>query len=141
MLRIELRQIYRPNGLVDDLVVYGRPQDYMHLSERVESAITSPIAVVVSTDSSMRVEIAKNNELETLFTSLQNEENEYFSAEDWNARNVLRVTGPEQALKKLSAYFLDVSVRSDGYSYISEYSESGGYSDHSPEWRLHVQSI
>ena len=141
MLRIELRHIYRPNGLMDDLVVYGLPQDYAHLSERVESAITSPDAVIVSTDSHMRVEITKNNELQTLSTSLQNEENEYFSPEDWNARNVLRVTGPEHALKDLSAYFLDVSLRSDGYSYISEYSDSGEYSDHSPEWRLHIQKV
>ena len=126
---------------MDDLVVYGLPQDYAHLSERVESAITSPDAVIVSTDSHMRVEITKNNELQTLSTSLQNEENEYFSPEDWNARNVLRVTGPEHALKDLSAYFLDVSLRSDGYSYISEYSDSGEYSDHSPEWRLHIQKV
>ncbi|WP_152560492.1 hypothetical protein [Arenimonas donghaensis] len=139
MLTIELRHIYRPNGLIDDLVVYGLPQDYAHLSERVESAIASTDAVVVDTDSSVRVEISRNDELETLFTSLQNDENEYFSAEDWNGRNVLRVTGPEQALRDLSAYFFGVSLRSEGYRYISEYSDSGKYSEQSPEWRLHVE--
>lgn len=70
MLKIEARQMYRSNGLIDDLVVYGIADDYVRLSERIEAA------------------------------------------------DVLRVAGPEQPLKKLSAYFQDVSARSEGYSHI-----------------------
>ncbi|MCK9202327.1 MAG: hypothetical protein M0P42_14440 [Gallionella sp.] len=140
VLRIELRQMFRPNGLIDDVVVYGVPEDYRQFSERVKAAISLPDEVVLSTDSPICIEISKGNESEGLFTSLQNESNEYFSMKDWNARNILRVVGSEAVLRELSEFLTCLSGSGDGYSYISEFSISSEYSRYSPEWRLHVQN-
>lgn len=139
MLRVELRQMYRSNGLIDEFVVYGEPEDYVRFSEEVRSAISSPAPVIVKTDSPLQIEVSKGNESEDLFTSLQNESGEYFSMDAWNARSILRVIGSEQVLIELSDFLADLSGRGNGYSYISEFSESRNYSSHSPEWRLHVQ--
>lgn len=140
MLRIELRQMFKPNGLIDDIVVYGTPDDYRQLSERVKAAVSSPNPVVSSSAFPIRIEISKNNEREDLFTSLQNEANEYFSMKDWEARSILRVVGSEALLTELSEFLADLSNRGEGYSYLSEFSESSEYFLFSPEWRLHVQN-
>jgi hypothetical protein len=132
--------MFRPNGLIDDVVVYGAPEDYEQFSERIRAAISSPDAVVLNSDSPICIEISKNNESEDLFTSLQNESDEYFSMKDWNARKILRVVGSEVVLGKLSEFLSDLSGRGKGYSYISEFSVSSKYSGLSPEWRLHVQN-
>ena len=139
VLKIELRQMFRANGLIDDVVVYGSPEDYVQFSGKVKEAIYLPAAVVLKTASPTCIEISKGNESEDLFTSLQNESDEYFSMEDWNARNILRVVGSEEVLSKLSDFLVDLSGRGKGYSYLSEFSDSCRYSGLSPEWRLHVQ--
>jgi hypothetical protein len=132
--------MFRPNGLIDDVVVYGAPEDYEQFSERVRAAISSLDAVVLNGDSPICIEISKNNESEDLFTSLQNESNEYFSMKDWSARSILRVVGSETVLKELSEFLSGLSGRGEGYSYISKFSVSSEYSRYSPEWRLHVQN-
>ena len=139
MLKIQLRQMFRSNGLIDDVVVYGSVEDYVQFSERVRASIFSSNAVLLDSDSPIRIEISKNNEFEELFTSLQNESNDYFSMADWNARSILRLVGSEAVLKTLSEFLYDLSGRGEGYSYISEFSDSSEYSNSSPEWRLHVQ--
>jgi hypothetical protein len=140
MLKFELRQMFRSNGLIDDVVVFGIPEDYVRFSERVAAAVASKEPVVLRTASDICVEISRDDNLETLFTSLQNENDEYISMNAWNTRNILRVVGSERTLVNLSTFLLAVSGRGVGYSYISEFAEGGQYSGHSPEWRLHVQS-
>ena len=76
MLKIVLRQMRRSNGLIDNVVVYGAPEDYQKLSEQVKAAVSSSNAVVLQSDTSICIEITKCNELDDLFTSLQNENNE-----------------------------------------------------------------
>lgn len=139
MLNFELRQMFRSNGLIDDVVVNGMPEDYVRFSEGVAAAINSPKPVVLRTDSDVSVEISRDDNLETLFTSLQNESDEYLSMHAWNTRNILRVIGSQRNLTKLSAYLVAVSARGVGYSYISEFAEDGQYSAQSPEWRLQVR--
>ncbi|MCG8314881.1 MAG: hypothetical protein MI976_16855 [Pseudomonadales bacterium] len=140
MLRIELRKMFRSNGLIDDVLVYGTPEDYAQFSEHVNIAISSPEAVVLSGESPICIEISKDNNSDHLFTSLQNERNEYYSMEDWEARSILRVVGTEVVLNELSSFLHDLSARGEGYSYISEFSASSEYSIFSPEWRLNVQN-
>jgi hypothetical protein len=139
VLSIELRQIFRPNGLIDDVVVYGAPVDYLQFSESVKRAIATCDPVVLETDSPISIEIKREKDAGHLFTSFQNEANEYFSLRDWNDRNILRVVGSEAVLSELSGFLSDLAGRGRGYSYISEYSESNAYSGNSPEWRLHVE--
>lgn len=139
MLRIELRQMFRSNGLIDDFVVYGKPEDYVHFSERVKSAMESPAELVLGGDRPVRIEISEENETGYLFTSLQNENDQYLSMQDWESRSVLRVIGSEAVLRELCAFLLDLSGRGEGYSYISQFSETYKYADLSPEWRLHVE--
>jgi len=50
MLKFELRQLFRSHGLIDDVVVFGMPDDYVHFSERVATAIVSPEPVALRTD-------------------------------------------------------------------------------------------
>ena len=140
MLKLELRQLFRSNGRIDDVVVFGLQEDYVRFSEAVAAAIASRKPAVLRTDSDAYIEIVRDDDLKTLFTSLQNENDEYFSMHAWNARNILRVIGSGRILANLSEYLLAVSTRGIGYSHISEFSEGGQYSAHSPEWRLHVQS-
>jgi hypothetical protein len=132
--------MFRSNGLIDDFVLYGSSADYRTLSEHVEAAISSSGPIVLSTDSAIRIEISKNDQLEQLFTSFQNEDNEYFSMQDWGARSILRVAGSAAVLQQLAEFLVDISTRGEGYSYISEFSASNQYSCSSPEWRLHVQN-
>lgn len=140
MLTFELRQMFRSNGLIDDIVVFGLPKDYVQFSDGVRVAMASSKPFVVRADADVCVEISRDDDLQTLFTSLQNENDEYFSMHAWNNRNILRVIGSEQTLAKLSTHLLSVSARPVGYSYISEFAEAGKYSSQSPEWRLHVLS-
>jgi hypothetical protein len=140
MLRIELRQMFRSNGLIDEIVVYGTPEDYAQFSEQVNMAISLPEAVVLNCESPICIEISRDNKSNNLFTSLQNERDEYFSMKDWEARNILRVVGTEVVLNELCSFLLELSARGEGYSYISEFSASSEYSSFSPEWRLHVQN-
>lgn len=132
--------MFRSNGLIDDVVIYGAPEDYQLFAERVRVAISSSEVVILDSDSSIRIEVSKDNASDDLFTSLQNESGEYCSMQDWQSRNVLRVSGSDAQLGELSAFLFDLSGRGEGYSYISEYSKSSGYSRYSPEWRLHVQN-
>jgi len=141
VLRVEARQMYRSNGLIDDFVVYGFPNDYLELAEMVESALSSKKPTKLKTSSSIDLEIILNNEeSQELFTSLQNEGNEYLSMQEWQERNILRIMGNGKILNELHAFLIDLSGRGEGYSYISEYSESFKYSPYSPEWRLHVDN-
>lgn len=140
MLRLEFRTMYRSNGLIDDFVVYGTAKDYVHFSNTVEKAVSSSKPIVLATNSSFNTEVSKDSEFNELFTSLQSEDNQYFSHKDWEDRKTLRVIGSELVLEKLYKFLHDVSRRGQGYSYISEYSESSDYSAYSPEWQLHVEN-
>jgi type I restriction-modification system DNA methylase subunit len=140
MLRIELRKMFRSNGLIDDVLVYGVPEDYLQFSQQVNMAISSPEAVILNSESPICIEITKDNKSNNLFTSLQNERDEYFSMKDWEARNILRVVGTEVVLKELCSFLKDLSAGDEGYSYLSEFSASSEYSRFSPEWRLHVHN-
>lgn len=138
MLKFELRQMFRSNGLIDDIVVFGSPEDYVWFSDGVMSAIASSMPFVLRADADICIEISRDDNIPTLFTSLQNENDEYLSMDAWNNRNILRVVGSERILVQLSTHLLSVSDRCAGYSYISEFGEAGEYSNQSPEWRLHV---
>ena len=139
MLKIEAREMFRSNGLIDDFVVYGKPEDYIQLSKEVESVISSGKAVSVKSDSKISIEISLDENESELFTSLQNKDDEYFSMDAWRARNILRVMGNKNILESVQLFLIELSGRGEGYSYISEYSDSKGYSQASPEWRLHVE--
>lgn len=138
-MRIEARRMYRSNGLIDDLVLYGAVEDYLLFAEFVGKAISSKEPTLMLSESDISIEIICDEAEEELFTSLQNKTNDYFSADDWSNRNTLRVYGSGSTLSSLQAFLNDLAGRGDGYSYISEYSESYGYSCNSPEWRLHVE--
>ncbi|MGA8204093.1 MAG: hypothetical protein WB812_06200 [Woeseiaceae bacterium] len=138
-MKIEARQIFRSNGLIDDLVVYGKPEDYLLFADFVGKAITSKKPTLLLSVSDISVQIVRDESESELFTSLQNETNEYYSIDDWNNRTILRVIGSSSVLANLQTYLDDLSGRGDGYSYISEYSETSSYSSNSPEWRLHVE--
>jgi len=129
----------RSNGLIDDLVVYGKAEDYLLFADLVGKAIESKEPTLMLTESDISVLIVRDEAEEKLFTSLQNELNEYFSMSDWNNRCTLRVFGSGSVLASLQAFLTDLSGRGEGYSYLSEYSESIDYSSSSPEWRLHIE--
>ena len=139
VVRIEARQMFRSNGLIDDLVVYGKPQDYLHFADIVGNAIASKEPTLILSESDISVKIVRDESESELFTSLQNEINEYHSMDDWNNRSILIVIGNSIVLANLQAFLNDLSRRGEGYSYISEYSETSSYSSNSPEWRLHVE--
>ena len=40
IVRIELRQVFRSNGLIDDLLVYSKPQGYQQLADVVAVSYT-----------------------------------------------------------------------------------------------------
>ncbi len=96
-------------------------------------------ALDASKEKNISIQIIRDEAENKLFTSLQNDKNEYFSLDEWNNRSILRVFGGANVLASLQAFLRDLSGRGEGYSYISEYSESIGYSNDSPEWRLHVE--
>ena len=139
MLRIEYRKLHRPNGLIDDFVIYGVPIDYLALAARLEAAVRSKKAETLHTASLIHIEILSDSEQSELFTSLQNQDDFYSSMDDWEQRNILRIFGNRSVLGALRLFLIDLSGRGDGYSYISEFSEDFGYSTSSPQWRLHVQ--
>lgn len=139
MLRVEHRQLFRPNGLIDDFVVHGGPEDYVAFSAQVMLAAQSHDPVALACDAPLRIEISRLDTATALFTSLQNEANDYLSMEDWANRRILRVVGAGDVLERLALFLSDVAHRGVGYSYISEFSAAGGYAAHSPEWRLHVR--
>ncbi|UTW44277.1 hypothetical protein KFE80_07650 [bacterium SCSIO 12696] len=139
-MRIEARQIFRSNGLIDDLVLYAKPEDYLQFAGFIGKAISSKKPVLMLSESKISIEVILDELEEELFTSLQNRANEYLSMDDWNNRDILRVYGSSRSLAGLQAFLVDIAGRGEGYSYMSEYSKSDDYSKRSPEWRLHVES-
>lgn len=140
MLRIEHRQMYRSNGLIDDFVLYGTPADYVALASKLGDAGRDGRAEYLRTDSSIHIEILRKDEQHDLRTSLQNEDDFYPTLDAWQRRNILRISGSAAVLERLSHYLVDVSGRGEGYSYISECPGESSYLIDSPEWRLHVQA-
>ncbi|MEQ1767689.1 MAG: hypothetical protein ABL859_09710, partial [Methylotenera sp.] len=140
MLRIEHRQLFRPNGLIDDFVLYGKRIDYVAFARKVEAVIDGGGTETLCTESGIHVEILSVAGRNELCTSLQNQGDVYPSMDDWQKRNILRVSGSAVVLERLRHFLVDLSGRGEGYSYISEYSEESPYSIDSPEWRLHVQA-
>ena len=138
MLKIEHRQLHRPNGLIDDFVLYGEPIDYTAFADKVEAAIKSKVAETLQTGSRIQIEVLNVSGQRELFTSLQNKDDCYLSMEDWQQRDILRVFGSTAVLEQLRQFLMDLSGRGQGYSYISEYSAGRSYSTSSPEWRLHL---
>ena len=139
-VRIEARQLFRSNGLMDDLVLYARPEEYLQFAEIVGKAIHSKQPELILSESDILIEIIFREAEEELFTSLQNKTNNYVSMDDWSARNILRIFGNANALIALQAFLVDLAGRGKGYSYISEYYGGCNYSSNSPEWRLHVET-
>lgn len=131
--------MYRSNGLIDDIVVYGKSENYLSFADFVGRAINSEKSTLMPSASNISVEIICDEKRAELFTSLQNETNDYISMDDWNNRNILRVFGNPIVLANLQMFLVDLAGRGEGYSYLSEYSNSTGYSGDSPEWRLHVE--
>jgi hypothetical protein len=131
--------MFRTNGLIDDLVLYAKPEEYHQFADFVGKAISSNNPTLMLSESKISIEIIRDEEKEELFTSLQNKTNDYFSMDDWNNRDILRIYGSNRVLSCLQVFLNDLAGREEGYSYISEYSEANGYSISSPEWRLHVE--
>lgn len=142
MLKVEVRKMFRSNGLIDDVVIHGEPDDYLKFSKTIQSVIESKKLTTHETNSSIGIEIIFDESVDQeLFTSLQNQENEYFSIKDWDERDTLRVVGSEVILNTLYNFIVGLSGSGQGYSYISEYSEKYKYSFDSPEWQLHVDVV
>lgn len=139
VVRIEARQMFRPNGLIDDLVLYAKPEEYHQFADFVGKAISSNTPTLMLSESDISIEIIRDETEEELFTSLQNKTNDYFSMDDWSNRDALRIYGSHRVLSCLQEFLNDLAGRGEGYSYLSEYSETSGYSSSSPEWRLHVE--
>lgn len=131
--------MFRSNGLIDDLVLYAKPDEYHLFADFVGKSISSKNPILMLSESDISIEIIRDEAKEELFTSLQNKMNDYFSMDDWNNRYILRIYGSNRVLSSLQAFLNDLAGRGEGYSYISEYSESENYSSNSPEWRLHVE--
>ncbi len=138
-MRIEARQMFRSNGLIDDLVLYAKPDEYHQFADFIGKAISSKKTTLMLSESDISIEIIRDEDEEELFTSLQNKTNDYFSMDDWNNRDILRIYGSNRVLFSLQEFLNDLAGRGEGYSYISEYSENENYSNNSPEWRLHVE--
>ena len=138
-MRIEVRRMFRSNGLIDDFVLYAKPRGYLQFADFIGKALYSKQPTLMLTESDISIEIICDDTVEELFTSLQNKTNDYLSIDDWNNRNILRIYGNEKSLADLQSFLVDLSGRGEGYSYISEFSEEGSYSNNSPEWRLHVE--
>lgn len=140
MIELEYRKMFRPYGLLDDFVLYGSPSDYVALASSVRMAIDSGKPQIVRTSSPIAIRIEVEEGLRELFTSLQNLDNFYASMDDWERRDILRVAGGTGVLEALDGFLQDLSMRGEGYSYLSEYSEQFAYAADSPRWRLHVRS-
>lgn len=141
VLKVEVRKMFRSNGLIDDVVVLGRPQDYVQFAEVVETAVSSSVAVVFAINLPFSIEVRMDNSVEELFTSLQNKDNKYFSIAEWNERNILRVVGSKNVLRQFNEFLRKMALKEEGYGYISQFSNICEYSVFSPEWRLHVQNV
>lgn len=139
MLTIEARAMFRSNGLIDDFVVYGTPEDYLHLAKQITLGVRTKDPVIIQTDSAISIEVRFDETKKELFTSLQNQDNEYLSMADWKSRDILRIMGNKSTLENLRVFLVDLSTRGEGYSYLSEYSDRNHYLPASPEWRLHVE--
>lgn len=139
VMKIEARQMFRSNGLIDDLVLYASPEDYRQFADFIVEAISYKHPILMLSESEISIEIVCDESKDELFTSLQNRENDYFSMDDWNKRDILRIYGSSRVLLALQAFLIELSGLGKGYSYISEYSESETYSSNSPDWRLHVE--
>jgi hypothetical protein len=140
MLRVEYRKMQRINGLIDDFVLHGEPDDYLEFASAVQSAVKDKVIVRLKTASRFSIEINSDYTWDELFTSLQNKNNEYNSVNEWEQRDILRIWASPAVLEVLRLFLVDLSGRGDGYSYLSEYSERYPYHPHSPEWRLNVES-
>ncbi|WP_406610820.1 hypothetical protein [Agarivorans sp. JK6] len=138
-MEIEARQMFRSNGLIDDLVVYATRAEYLLLAESVGNAVKCQSRVSLPCASGISIEIYCDDTADELFTSLQNRANEYSSMEEWNSRDILRVYGSDIVLSSLQAFFIELAERGEGYSYISEFSPEYRYSRYSPEWRLCIE--
>ena len=138
MLQVEHRRMMRINGLIDDFVLHGEPSDYLEFAAAVESAIESTEPIKLRTASAFHIEIACKGDSLELYTSLQNDDDEYFSLDDWEQRDTLRIWGSTPVLRQLHAFLRSLPDRGQGYSYISEYSEEHPYYQFSPQWRLHT---
>ena len=138
-MRNETTQMYRSNGLIDDLVIYAKPEAYALFTEMVGKVIHSKAPALIRSDSGISIEIICDERREVLFTPLQNKTNQNFSLEDWNRRNILRLWGIRNRLSELKGYLEEFAKRGLEYSYISEYSEAASYSQYSPEWWLHME--
>ena len=143
MLRLEYRQMYSANGLIDDFVLFGSQLDYLKFSQMVESAINSlsPVELELRDDSDIRIVIYHDEEKNVLFTSLQNQEDFYLTMQDWHERDQLKIIGSSRILKALASFLENIAQYETGYSYISEFSETYEYSSGSPQWRLHTESL
>ncbi|WP_170113303.1 hypothetical protein [Ahniella affigens] len=130
--------MFQSNGLIDDFVVYGAPSDYLEFARAVQTAILGEGVVTLRTSSGFVIEIAVVTFRDALFTSLQNQDDEYLSTDDWDKRDILRIQGSTTVLEQLHLFLKDLSGRGVGYSYLAEYSDELSYCDSSPEWRLHV---
>jgi hypothetical protein len=140
MLSLEYRQMFRTNGLIDDFVLHGKAVDYVVFAEKVAAAIGSGKAETLRTASTITIEIScDGDEGRELFTAFQNSEHFYRSIDDWNQRDILRLSGSAAVLESLRLFLLDLSTRDEGYSYLAEYSDSHTYCTDSPEWRLHLE--
>ncbi|WP_223789881.1 hypothetical protein [Marinicella meishanensis] len=138
-LRIEHRKMYRSNGLIDDFVVYGAPEEYLLFAYLVDKAIAATQPIMMLTESNITVEINCADFIkDQLFTTLENEQGEYLTHADWEARDRLRIYGNPTILRALQQFLIDLSGRGKGYSYLCEYSTTHPYAADSPEWRLHV---
>ena len=138
MLHVEHRQMFAINGLIDDFVIYGKPSDYVEFARAVESAAHGQPTAILRTATSFRIEINNEPDTKRLMTSLQNEENEYLSMDDWARREILRIWANQAILEQLHTFLIDLSGRGKGYSYLAEFSEEDLIHHSSPEWRLHV---
>ena len=141
MLNIQARTMYRSNGLIDEFIMYGAAKDYSEFAETIQAVVNTGKSTCLKTDSDIQIEIMLDASKEKeLFTSLQNQNNEYFSMQEWEKRDRLKIIGCMSSLNELHKFMLNVSASGSGYSYISEYSKTHSYSNYSPEWRLHVQN-
>ena len=138
MLRVEHRRMFCINGLIDDFVLHGDSNDYLEFAKAVKSVLQSEAPATLLTESLFRIEVTGDTESSELFTSLQNQDNDYLSMNDWEQRDILRVWGNATVLRQLHKFLKQLPEHGVGYSYISEYSEKYPYNKFSPQWRLHV---
>ena len=104
--------MFRSNGLIDDLVLYAKPEEYRQLSDFVGKAISTEEPTLMLSESDISIEIILDETEEELFTPLQNKTNDYFSMDDWNNRDILRIYGSGSILARLQAFLNDLAGRS-----------------------------